>query len=190
MTCSKSQEDVQQAVNFAVRAHAGQFRQKSGLPYICHPLAVVAQVAEWEIANVVTWKAAICHDVLEDTKLDFEYVVEVIGEEAAGVVEELTFVPDTEDEIWKPSEQKIHYMQSFGDKSLHALVVKVADRFCNTYDWLSTDPDYAPKYWKMARDLLDSLMNRGAEINEFFGSESIFPRMKYTQTNLAQMVNF
>ena len=80
-------------------------------------------------------------------------------------------------------------MKSFGSKSVHALVVKVADRMCNTADFMSTNPSYAPKYWRKADDLFGAMMDRGEEIMKAFGRSS-FPRMKYTRTTMSSMLNY
>ncbi|HNE60406.1 MAG TPA: guanosine-3',5'-bis(diphosphate) 3'-pyrophosphohydrolase, partial [Ottowia sp.] len=41
-------ERVRQAYRYADTAHLGQMRH-SGEPYITHPIAVAAQVAEWKL---------------------------------------------------------------------------------------------------------------------------------------------
>jgi hypothetical protein len=52
---------IEKALQIAAKAHEGQ-RDKEGLPYILHPLRVMAAVAG-EDAQI----AAILHDVIEDT---------------------------------------------------------------------------------------------------------------------------
>jgi hypothetical protein len=52
---------LEKALEIAARAHAGQ-RDKSGFPYILHPLRVMQRVTG-EAAQIV----AILHDVVEDT---------------------------------------------------------------------------------------------------------------------------
>ena len=52
---------LEKAIEIAARAHAGQ-RDKEGLPYILHPLRVMAGVQGTE-AKIV----AVFHDVIEDT---------------------------------------------------------------------------------------------------------------------------
>jgi hypothetical protein len=52
---------IEKALQIAARAHEGQ-RDKEGLPYILHPLRVLAAVAG-EAAQIV----AVLHDVVEDT---------------------------------------------------------------------------------------------------------------------------
>lgn len=169
--------NIQDVIRFAVDAHEGQVRKGSGLPYIIHPMAVLAKLGEWEIGCYKCWSAALCHDILEDcpdiTRND---VIEAIGLDATIVVEELTF---------KPTENfdKIAYMRSFKEKSVHSLVIKVADRICNTLDFMSSDPQYAKKYWRKASELFEVMLNRHVEINTVFGDQC-FPRMRYAQTNL------
>jgi (p)ppGpp synthase/HD superfamily hydrolase len=52
---------LQRAIEIAVSAHAGQL-DKSGRPYICHPMAVMRYL-EGEAAQI----CGVLHDVLEDT---------------------------------------------------------------------------------------------------------------------------
>ncbi|MBW3599435.1 MAG: HD domain-containing protein [Planctomycetes bacterium] len=54
------------AIRLAAEAHAGQ-KDKSGLPYITHPLRVMGRV-EGEAAQIV----AVLHDVVEDTDLTLD----------------------------------------------------------------------------------------------------------------------
>lgn len=179
--------EMQAVMEFAVRAHSGQFRKGNRLPYIVHPMAVLAQLADWEVGCYKCWKAALCHDVLEDCPhIDFATLSSAIGEDSARIVQELTFQPDPFSDI--PAHvQKRDYMKTFATSSVEALVIKVADRICNTKDFLSTNPDYAPKYWRKAEELFDSMMTRGEEINASF-NRSVFPRMKYTRTTLTPML--
>lgn len=50
---------IDETIAFAAKAHAGQ-RDKSGVPYIAHPLAVMRAVSE------AAWHVAVLHDVIED----------------------------------------------------------------------------------------------------------------------------
>jgi len=182
-----TQESLQPVIEFAVKCHQGQTRKGSGLPYIVHPMAVLSQLADWEIGCYKCWKAALCHDILEDCpEVTFEQLVEVIGLDAANIVQELTFKYNPHSEILEHIQKK-EYMKSFATKSIHALAIKVADRICNTVDFISTNPDYAPKYWKKAEDLFDTMFTRGEEMMAEFGRGS-FPRMKYTRTCLTPML--
>jgi hypothetical protein len=132
-------------------------------------------------------KQFLTHDVLENRPdISFDRLASVIGMPAAQIVQELTFIPDPLSDI--PAHiQKQEYIRSFAKKSVGALVCKVADRVCNTADWLSTKPDYAPKYWKKATPLFEALMTRHLEVIDTFG-DHVFPRMRYTIDNMNQML--
>ena len=57
---------IQEAVNFAERAHRGAVRKGSRIPYITHPLeAAVIAASITDDPEVIA--AAVLHDVLEDT---------------------------------------------------------------------------------------------------------------------------
>ena len=62
---------TKRAIQFAFDAHRGQY-DKSGLPYITHPLHV-AESMETEDECVV----ALLHDVLEDTDITIEYLTRI-----------------------------------------------------------------------------------------------------------------
>ena len=57
---------LETAIRIAVNAHAGQ-KDKSGTPYITHPLRLMAAV-DGDHAKIV----AVLHDVVEDTKVTLE----------------------------------------------------------------------------------------------------------------------
>ena len=191
-TDEEFQLKIQNAIEFATKAHAGQMRKGNHLPYICHPIAVLNQVADWECHDLVVWLAAICHDVDEDTKYDISDIMKVIGYDAAMVVDELTFRPTTSDPHEKAREKK-KYMSLWGEKneeglwtkSLQSLVVKVADRIMNTMDFITTEPQYADKYWKKAKSLMDAMSTRREEIIEIYG-ENVWARMRYSQTCISE----
>lgn len=176
--------EIEKVIEFAAEKHSGQYRKNSGLPYIVHPIGVLQLIGtNWHISDKELWKAAICHDILEDTDTTFAELVDVIGQKSALIVQELTFQIDPSSNL--PNHvQKADYMKTFMGKSIEALVIKCADRCCNVYDFMAADTsDYARKYWKKADDLMDAMFARGNEINEKFGMDA-FPNMKYTRTLL------
>jgi (p)ppGpp synthase/HD superfamily hydrolase len=61
---------LEKAVSIAVEAHRGQ-RDRTGAPYILHPMRVMASV-DCDIEKIV----AILHDVVEDTDWTFERLAE------------------------------------------------------------------------------------------------------------------
>ena len=75
---------VQRAYIEARDAHAGQSRA-SGDPYITHPVAVAAYLAEMRMDHE-TIMAALLHDVIEDTRLTREDLAEMFGAGVADLV--------------------------------------------------------------------------------------------------------
>lgn len=72
------------AIRFAVRAHAGQMR-KNGIPYILHPLeAAVIAGSLTNDEDVIA--AALLHDVVEDTGVGIEQIAETFGKRVADLV--------------------------------------------------------------------------------------------------------
>lgn len=82
-------ETYTKALIFAAKAHHGQYRKGSGLPYIVHPIAVAALAHErgWP-EHVVT--ACLLHDTVEDTATTIEDIRAEFGEKVARIVAALT----------------------------------------------------------------------------------------------------
>ncbi|SFG40050.1 GTP pyrophosphokinase [Lachnospiraceae bacterium C7] len=79
---------VEKAYNIAYKAHAGQTR-KSGEAYIIHPLCVAIILAELEM-DKETIAAGLLHDVLEDTKITKDELVDEFGAEVLLLVDGVT----------------------------------------------------------------------------------------------------
>ena len=66
--------NFEDALLLATKAHEGQVRKYSGLPYISHPMAV-ADKFDIEIDKIV----AVLHDVIEDTDFTLETIYDEYG---------------------------------------------------------------------------------------------------------------
>lgn len=160
---------------YAIKHHGRQTRKKVGdcrLPYIIHPLDLMRQLQGWGIVDEkykVLWEAAMFHDLLEDTDLTSSQLEADWGSEVASLVQELTFVGDDRD-----TEAKAAYIDTFVDKSIQALILKIADRLCNTADSMSL-PDgmeKAKKVFAKGQPLWAAFTKRFAEANEYLGTQS------------------
>lgn len=76
---------ARRAYRLATHAHRGQ-RRLSGEPYIEHPVAVARILAGYRL-DLETIVAALLHDVLEDTPLTRESLVQHFGPTVAGLVD-------------------------------------------------------------------------------------------------------
>ncbi len=78
-------ESYRKALDFAADRHRGQFKKRSGIPYISHLLTVSALV--WEAGGDETEAtAALLHDVVEDGKASLEEVRSEFDEQVAEIV--------------------------------------------------------------------------------------------------------
>ena len=76
---------IEEAVAFAVRAHAGAVRKGTELPYILHPMEAAAIAAQLTSDPDVI-AAAVLHDVLEDTPCGPDELRAAFGERVAALV--------------------------------------------------------------------------------------------------------
>ena len=79
---------IEQAYNFAARAHAGQYRI-SGEEYINHPLETAYILAELGL-DITTVVAALLHDVVEDTGVTLSDLEKTFGDETALLLDGVT----------------------------------------------------------------------------------------------------
>ena len=79
---------VRRAYRVANAAHQGQFRL-SGDPYILHCIEVTRILAQLGL-DLTTLAAGLLHDVLEDTSVTREQLIEGFGQEVTELVEGVT----------------------------------------------------------------------------------------------------
>lgn len=136
---------VDKAARLAMVAHNGTNRKGPGnVPYIVHPHAVVAMLKEWgfsEKKDPVTLAVAWCHDVLEDTDTPEAAIRDLdpgLGPAILSGVRRLTFQPDVPHGSADYGRLKADYIANVARKAPpEILVVKIADRLCNTLDFLA-----------------------------------------------------
>jgi (p)ppGpp synthase/HD superfamily hydrolase len=73
------------ALEFAASRHAGQVRDTDRAPFILHPLEVAHLLQGRDYPDHVI-AAGVLHDVLEDTDVTHDELVERFGDEVAGLV--------------------------------------------------------------------------------------------------------
>jgi guanosine-3',5'-bis(diphosphate) 3'-pyrophosphohydrolase len=81
-------ERIREAAEFGASAHKGQTRL-SGEPYIAHPVAAAAILAELHL-DTDTIIAAILHDVIEDTPTPKDQLAQRFGADVAEIVDGVT----------------------------------------------------------------------------------------------------
>jgi (p)ppGpp synthase/HD superfamily hydrolase len=118
---------VAQALDKAREAHAGQIRNGSGgMPYVEHPEAVAALLAEHGFGDEVL-AAALLHDVVEDSETTVDDLRESFGEPVAGLVAALT----DDESIDEYRERKDEHRERVAAAGGAALAIYGADKLTN-----------------------------------------------------------
>lgn len=146
-----------QALEFATKAHEGQVRKHTGLPYISHPIAVAETVWMYtgsEELQVV----ALLHDTVEDTAVTVEEIAEKFGARIATMVSELTNVTTLKDgpRALRKSLERAH----IGAASDGAKIVKLADIMHNVSCLKVEDPKFAPVYIGEKLKIMETAISR------------------------------
>ena len=96
-----NREKIEKGVEFAIKAHSGQYR-KSGEEYVIHPI-LVASITSFFSDNEDMIIAALLHDVVEDTEYEFRDILLKFGVNVAHLVEGLTKITTIRDNSLIPS---------------------------------------------------------------------------------------
>ncbi|TKD69189.1 HD domain-containing protein [Pseudalkalibacillus hwajinpoensis] len=117
---------IERAIELAATAHDRQYRKKSSLPYLSHPVTVGFYLLESGSTEEVV-AAGILHDVIEDTALTFANLKDEFGEVVANLVLECS-EPDKSLE-WE--ERKLHTIKKLRTASFSVKQITCADKLHN-----------------------------------------------------------
>jgi RelA/SpoT family (p)ppGpp synthetase len=142
---------VCRAYYYAEQAHEGQYR-RSGDPYIVHPLAVANILSEMHMDSQ-SLMAAMLHDVIEDTAVPKEALVEQFGETVSELVDgvsKLTHIKfESQEEKQAGNFQKMAMAMA---RDIRVILVKLAARLHNMRTLDSMPPE---KKRRIARETLE-----------------------------------
>jgi len=146
---------IDKAIIFAAKAHSGQKRKYSGIPYITHPLAVmeIVSTVEHDIDMLI---AAILHDTVEDTEI-------TIGDIALEFGNFIAFLVDVLTDISKPSDgnravrKKIDRLR-LAKAMPRVKTIKLADLIHNSESISKCDPEFSKVYMAEKKLLLGALI--------------------------------
>lgn len=118
------------AYNFAEAAHEGQYRN-SGERYFIHPFNVAMILADLNM-DTDTIIAGLLHDVLEDTNVTFEILVDEFGIEIANLVDGVTKLKKLQYKSKQESQaENLRKMVVAMAKDIRVIIIKLADRLHN-----------------------------------------------------------
>lgn len=121
---------IEDAYLCAKKAHEGQKRH-TGEPYITHPLAVAKILADMRM-DPPTIIAAILHDVIEDTPVEKQDLINQFGAEIADLVDGVTKLTQIEFESRAEAQaENFRKMIMAMARDIRVIIIKLADRLHN-----------------------------------------------------------
>jgi GTP pyrophosphokinase len=142
---------IASAYEFSAKAHEGQQR-RSGEPYITHPVAVAEILAGLHL-DAGSIKAALLHDVIEDTPSTLAEIETRFGEDVALLVDGVSKIDHLRfDSAVEAQAESFRKMLLAMAKDLRVILVKLADRTHNMRTIQSLPVD---KQRRIARETLD-----------------------------------
>jgi GTP diphosphokinase / guanosine-3',5'-bis(diphosphate) 3'-diphosphatase len=142
---------IAQAYEFAAKAHQGQER-RNGDPYITHPVAVAEILAGLHL-DAGSIKAALLHDVVEDTPSTLAEIETLFGDDVARLVDGVSKIDHLHfDSVAEAQAESFRKMLLAMAKDLRVILVKLADRTHNMRTIQALPP---AKQRRIARETLD-----------------------------------
>lgn len=124
---------LERAVVFALNAHQGQMRKKSGTPYILHPMEAAA-IAATLTKDQEVLAAIMLHDTIEDTDVTFEDIQAEFGDRVALLVQgetEEAYPELSREESWKLRKlESVKRLRETEDRSVK--IMWLSDKLSNT----------------------------------------------------------
>jgi GTP diphosphokinase / guanosine-3',5'-bis(diphosphate) 3'-diphosphatase len=143
--------NITEAYEFSAKAHQGQHR-RSGDPYITHPVAVAEILAGLHL-DAATIKAALLHDVVEDTPNTLAEIETKFGEDVARLVDGVSKIDHLRfDSVAEAQAESFRKMLLAMAKDLRVILVKLADR---THNMRTIQSLPLEKQRRIARETLD-----------------------------------
>ncbi len=173
-------ERVHQAYELGARAHLGQTRH-TGEPYITHPVSVAIILAKMHL-DYQTIIAALLHDVLEDTLVEKQELIDTFGVEVADLVDGVSKLTLMEFETKAHAQaENFRKMLMAMAKDIRVIIVKLADRLHNMRTLGAVSDEKRQRVVKETLEIYAPIANR-LGMNEIrvayeeLGFEALYPR--------------
>lgn len=134
---------IDSALVFAARAHDGQRRKSSDIPYIVHPVGVMMVLVECGETDPELLAAALLHDTVEDTGVTLAEVRDQFGERVAAIVEGCS-EPDKSDTWERRKQHTVGYLRT---ASRDVQLVSAADKLHNLRSMAADYAEMGDRLW-------------------------------------------
>ena len=161
--------DEQYTLQFCQKAHFGQKRKYLNIPYYLHPLEVaeitrtVSEDAKCHSPSEI-YRAALLHDVIEDTDITLDRLEFLFGGRIADLVYQVTDVSKPED--GNRAARKLLDRQKLGNACPDGQTIKLADLISNTQSILTFDKNFAVVYLNEKEKTLEYLQQGAPRLLE------------------------
>lgn len=136
-------DKIFQAIDFAQKAHLGQYRKGRKVPYILHPIAVMDILMQnTDKEDVII--AGLLHDTLEDTSVTPEQIEKRFGPRVLELVQSAS-EPDKSLPRIERKKHTIEYIIKLDDQD--ALMVSCADKLHNVTSFIEDYKKSGPALW-------------------------------------------
>ena len=151
---------IEKAYNFARTSHGDQ-RRKSGEPYIIHPLHTALILADLEL-DKESIMAGLLHDVMEDTSVTREVMIQEFGEEVTDLVDGVTKLTKLDYDVDKVEKQAENLRKMFlaMAKDIRVILIKLADRLHNMRTLMYMTPEKQKEKSKETMDIYAPIADR------------------------------
>ena len=137
---------IDQALEFATKAHEGQLRKGTKRPYIVHPIEVGDIVATMTTDEEII-SAAILHDTIEDCKgVTQELLASLFTERVASLVAQ-----ESEDKSKSWEERKGATIERLRTAPYEVHMIGLADKLSNMRDINRDYPKVGEEFWNRFR---------------------------------------
>ena len=140
----------EKSVAFALRAHEGQTRKNSGIPYILHPMEA-ATIASTLTDDREVLAAVMLHDTVEDTEATLDDIRREFGERVAQLVKgetENDYPGLSREESWKlRKEESLRRLRENEDYSVK--IMWLSDKLSNARSLYRIYEERGDKMWNL-----------------------------------------
>jgi (p)ppGpp synthase/HD superfamily hydrolase len=134
-------ELLNKAIIYAVEKHAGQLRKGTQIPYIVHPMEVLALLNEMR-ADMTVIIAGVLHDTVEDTSATIDDIIREFGEDVAELVGN-----HTEDKSKTWFHRKSQGLRELAEGSFDLKCLVLADKLSNVRNMYRDYMIEGDEYW-------------------------------------------
>lgn len=150
------------AISLAVKAHDGQFRKGTNIPYIFHPMAVGKILFDIGCDEDVV-VGGLLHDILEDTSISLDEIHLKYGEKIAHLVDGASY---SETGTWmERRKNKLAYLENAPEE---VILIECADKLDNIRAISRDFTDLGDELWSRFSGTKEQLKWHYTALSELF----------------------